>query len=85
MSDFVNSQINSTICNKYLTEQGIKWHFIPARSPTFGGLLEAGVKSSKFHLKKVIGEAHLHFEDFNTVIVQIEAMLNSRPLCALTS
>jgi hypothetical protein len=64
---------------------GVKWHFIPAYSPHFGGLWEAGVKSVKHHLKRVIGQANLLYEEFYTTLVQIEGILNSQPLSPLSS
>lgn len=63
----------------------IEWKFIPPASPHMGGLWEAGVKSCKFHLKRVIGESLLTFEELSTVLTQIEACLNSRPICQLPS
>lgn len=63
-----------------LANEGIEWKFNPPASPHFGGLFEAGVKSTKFHLKRVLGDASLTFEEFYTVLTQIEACLNSRPL-----
>lgn len=70
---------------KVVRERGIKWHFIPAAAPHFGGLWEAGVKSMKHHMKRVIGNSTLTFEELSTVLIQIEAVLNSRPLCPFTS
>ncbi|GFU98631.1 integrase catalytic domain-containing protein [Trichonephila clavipes] len=54
-------------------------------SPNHGGLWEAGVKAFKFHLKRVVGNAHLTLEEFITILCEIEAVLNSRPLTPLTS
>jgi hypothetical protein len=65
---------------RYATQRGIDFKYIPSYSPTFGGLWEAGVKSAKYHFRRVIGKTVLTYEQFNTVIVEVEGILNSRPL-----
>lgn len=65
-------------------EDGIEWKFIPPRSPHFGGLWEAAVKAAKFHFYRVAGLSMLNFDELRTLVCQISAILNSRPLCPLS-
>ncbi|GFY06855.1 integrase catalytic domain-containing protein [Trichonephila clavipes] len=69
----------------YLAAEEIEWKFIPARSPNFGGLWEAAIKSCKYHLKRVVNGINLKYEEQLTVTVRIEGILNSRPLCPVSN
>ena len=72
-----------TAVTRFCVSQGITWDFIPERAPHFGGLWEAAVKSMKKHLTRIVGNVKLNFEELTTVLCQIEACLNSRPLVPL--
>lgn len=78
---FINEHCNRAI-QDFCRPREINFHFIPPRAPNFGGLWEAGVKSVKTHLKRVLGESRVTYEEMNTLLVQIEGILNSRPLTA---
>ena len=80
MANLLRDERSATSITGFCTSQNIEWQFIPERTPHFGGLWEASVKNLKLHLKKVLGEAKLNFEEFNTVLIQVEACLNSSPL-----
>lgn len=40
---------------------------------------------SKCHIKRILGNTHLIFEELSSLFAQIEAILNSRPLAPLSS
>ncbi|CAK1584061.1 unnamed protein product [Parnassius mnemosyne] len=82
------AQENSTMTREIaesLATAGTNWHFIPPRAPHFGGLWESGIKSTKHHLKRVIGTETLTYEEISTLLYQIEACLNSRPLSQVST
>ena len=82
---FLSSTDANAAIHSYLLTNRVSWHNIPERAPHFGSLWEADVKSTKHHLKRVVGQQRLSFEEFSTVTAQVEACLNSRPLGGLTS
>ena len=83
LTEFLRSQQNQGIISDFCSMQGIQWDCIPQHGPHFGGLWEAAVKSFKNHLRRVAWNLRLTFEEMCTVLSQIEACLNSRPLTTL--
>ncbi|XP_035232572.1 uncharacterized protein LOC118204350 [Stegodyphus dumicola] len=75
---------SSELCD-YITSEGITWLFNPPTSPHYGGLWESIVKSMKFHLKRALESTLLTYEKFLTVLTQVEACMNSRPLCVMSN
>ena len=55
----------------FTSAQGINWSFIPPSAPHFGGLWESGVKSVKFHLRRVVGGIILTFEEYYTILTPV--------------
>ncbi|UYV69239.1 hypothetical protein LAZ67_6002942, partial [Cordylochernes scorpioides] len=68
-----------------LANDGTEWKFNPPGAPHFGGLWEAGVKALKYHMRRIIGNNLLTYEELLTVLVQIESCLNSRPLYPMSN
>ena len=83
--EFLCSSQTQTSISNFLSTHNVNWKFILPQSPNFGGLWEAAVKSMKKHLKHIVGNVKLIFEEFSTVLTQIEACLNSRPLVPLNN
>jgi len=65
--------------------KGINFHFNPPAAPHQGGLWESSVKNVKYHLRRVMGNTILTLMEFITLLTQIEAMLNSRPLTPISN
>ncbi|XP_025192629.1 uncharacterized protein LOC112592689, partial [Melanaphis sacchari] len=68
-----------------IAQRGIEWRFNPPSAPHFGGLWESAVKSAKHHLTRIMGDARLSIGELSTLLCQIEACLNSRPLTPISS
>ena len=66
---------NSPLLTETLTRKGVVWKFIPKGVPWYGGFWERLIGLTKATLKKVLG----------TIIVEVKAMLNDRPLTYISS
>lgn len=75
---------NEQIWAEELANEGVLWHFNPPKAPHHGGLFEAAVRCMKYHMRRVLRNYHLTYEELTTVLCQVEAVLNSRPLCPLS-
>lgn len=78
------SSVSAEIANTF-AKDGTTFHFIPPNAPNWGGQWEAYVKLTKHHLRRINTAIKLTYEEMSTLLAQIEACVNSRPLCALTN
>ena len=74
----------SAIKKKLLQNNKIDWKFILDWSPWWGGFYECLVKVVKDSLHKVVKNARLNYDDLITVLIEIEAMINSQLLPCLS-
>ena len=78
--DELGHLINSDRMGESLCALGIQWRFIPKRAPWYGGFWEHLIGLTKTTLRKVLGKALVTLPVLQTVIVEVEAVLNDRPL-----
>jgi hypothetical protein len=85
LQKLLQSATNVTATQDFLAILGIQFHTNPPHSPHRGGLWEAGVKSLKHHLRRVMNGHILTLEEFPTLLSRVEAILSSRPLCPMSN
>lgn len=64
----------------YVSGKGIKWKFIVELAPWTGGSYERLIGLVKRNLRKCIGRRLLTVVQMQTILKEIEAVINSRPL-----
>ena len=70
--------LSTTVVEDFLLSKRIQWRFNLVRSLWMGGAFEHMVGSVKRCLRKVLGNARLTQDELSTVLVELEARLNSR-------
>ena len=72
--------LNQERITSELAREGITWYFNPPSAPHMGGIFESMVKQVKRPMKTVINNQVLPEETLYTILVETEAIVNSRPL-----
>lgn len=78
----LREQINEGLVATF-TSTTTRWRFIPPGAPHMGGAWERMVRSIKAALGNVYSDEKLDDESLQTLLVEAEAMVNSRPLTYL--
>ena len=71
---------NSKELMETLSTRGVRWNFIPKRTPWYGGYWERMIGMTKTVIRKVLGRSFITLEALQTLVVEIEAVLNDHPL-----
>ena len=69
---------------EFLLKNSIEWKFILECSPWWGGFYERLMKNIKQPLKKILGKSRLNVDQISTILKEIEAQINSRPICSVS-
>ena len=76
----VKRLVTSPRLHEFLSSKAVRWKFITEKSPWEGGTWERLIRSIKRCIIKVIGRAFLDFHEMRTILVEVEGVINSRPL-----
>jgi hypothetical protein len=87
VDDFVSSMwlrvVEDPEVRSFCCGEGIRWSYITAYAPWMGGVYERMVGIVKAPLRKVLGRSVLNVRQLETVLCEIEAIVNSRPLTSV--
>ena len=72
--------LSSKELQEFFAEKRIIWKFIAERAAWWGGMWERMVRSVKTCLRKVLGKSCLKYEEIETILIEVEAVVNSRPI-----
>jgi hypothetical protein len=75
----LNNVSNDTVQN-HLASKGITFKYIPVQASWFGGVHERMIGVAKNAIKKTLGRALVTLDELQTLIKEIQQVINNRPL-----
>ncbi|XP_064642461.1 uncharacterized protein LOC135496842 [Lineus longissimus] len=69
----------------HLTRNGISFKYIPVQASWFGGVYERLIGVVKSAIKKTLGKALVDSDELNTMVKEIQQVVNNRPLTYMSS
>lgn len=78
--EFFKNSIHNLWCENF-----INFNFNPPRAPHFGDIWKAAMKSAKGNLYRTLAGAKMIYEKLSPTFMEIEAIMNSRPITCQSS
>ncbi|GFW56923.1 integrase catalytic domain-containing protein [Trichonephila clavipes] len=72
--------ISDSAVKSFNASHTIYWQFIIERDPWWGGFYKRFIRTVKLDLQKTVGKTTLFRDELETLLIEIERVLNSRPL-----
>ncbi|XP_066984713.1 uncharacterized protein [Macrobrachium rosenbergii] len=79
-SEYLKTTSENPTVKEHLLDIKCNWEFTQARALWFGAIWERLIGLLKSCLKKIVGQALLSFEELTCVLVELEGIINDRPI-----
>ncbi|XP_064470007.1 uncharacterized protein LOC135384748 [Ornithodoros turicata] len=76
----IRNVLRDPLVQDHSSARGIQWHFIVERAPWSGAFYERLICSVKNAIRKTLSRRLIDFAEMRTLLTEVEAMINSRPL-----
>ena len=80
----IKNIISDENVQQHLCQIRVKWSFNLAKAPWWEGVFERMVRSTKWCLRKITGQAKLSYDELLTAVTEVKAIIKSRPLSYVT-
>ena len=82
---FLEEMYDNAEVSKFCSSNRIAWKFIAPRAPWMGGFYEIMIKMVKNCLRKVLYKKKISLTELETILVEVQARINNRPLTYVES